>query len=102
MEGYIFGERIFGVAYYWKDFCLSKWVGLNNKKILQKQPKTVSTNSPWAYIWEGLLSERFLFLLFRECFCFVFFFRGGGKGAYYHNFTVSCARVSHIDHSHLT
>ena len=44
--------------------------------------KTVSTNSPWAYIWEGLLSEGYLRLRFgglifgRPCF----FFCGGGGG----------------------
>ena len=23
-------ELIFGGAYYWREFCVSKWVGLNN------------------------------------------------------------------------
>ena len=31
---------IFGGAYYWKEFCASKWVGLNTIR-------TASTNSPW-------------------------------------------------------
>ena len=26
------GELIFGGDYYWKEFCVSKWVGLDNKK----------------------------------------------------------------------
>ena len=51
-----FDGLIFGGAYYWKEFCFSKWVGLDNK--------TASTNSSWAYIWEGLLSEGFLGLRF--------------------------------------
>ena len=25
------GELIFGGAYYWRELCVSKWVGLNNK-----------------------------------------------------------------------
>ena len=25
------GELIFGGAYYWKEFCVSKWVGLDSK-----------------------------------------------------------------------
>ena len=50
------GELIFGGAYYWKVFCVFKWVGLDNK--------IASTNSPWAYIWEGLSSEGFLRLRF--------------------------------------
>ena len=64
------GELIFGGAYYWKEFCVSKWVGLDNKNGLKhyenslKQLKTASTNSPWPYIREGLLSEGFLRLRF--------------------------------------
>ena len=26
-----FGGLIFEVAYYWKEFCVSKWFGLDNK-----------------------------------------------------------------------
>ena len=33
--GLFLGELIFGGAYYWKDFCVSKWVGLDNKNSLQ-------------------------------------------------------------------
>ena len=29
--GLFLGELIFGGAYYWKEFCVSKWVGLDNK-----------------------------------------------------------------------
>ena len=25
--GLFSGDRIFGGAYYWKEFCISKWVG---------------------------------------------------------------------------
>ena len=83
--GLFLGELIFGGAYYWKEFCVSKWVGLDNK--------TASTNSPWAYICEGLSSEGFLHLRFgglifgRAYFTF-FFLEGGGGGDYYWNFTV--------------
>ena len=62
--GLFSGELIFGGAYYWKEFCISKWVGLDNKNSL-KQLETANRNSPWAYIWEGLLSEGFLCLRFR-------------------------------------
>ena len=57
---------IFGGA-YWKEFCVSNWVGLDNKNSLKhyenslKKIKTASSNSPWAYIGGG----------------------GGGGGAYY-------------------
>ena len=63
MLGLFSGELIFGGAYYWKEFCVSKWVGLDNKNNL-KQLKIASTNSPWAYIREGLLSEGYLRLRF--------------------------------------
>ena len=29
--GLFLEEPIFGGAYYWKEFCISKWVGLDNK-----------------------------------------------------------------------
>ena len=72
--GLFSGKLIFGGAYYWKKFCISKWVGLDNK--------TASTNSPWDYIWEGLLWEGFLCLrygglIFGRDY---FFFLGGGRG----------------------
>ena len=78
------GELIFGGAYYWKEFCVSKRVGLDNK--------TASTDSPWAYIWEGLLLEGLLLLRFGGLiFGRADFFLGGGVGgggASYRNFTV--------------
>ena len=51
-----------------------------------KQLKMASTNSPWAHIQAGLLSEgflrlRFRGLIFRRAYIF-FFFGGGGGGAY--------------------
>ena len=54
-----------------------------------KQLKTASTNSPWAYIWEGFIIGR-IFVSEIEVgggliFVFVFFLGGGG---YYCNFTV--------------
>ena len=70
LHGLFLGELIFRGAYYWKEFCISKWVRLDNKNSLKhyenslKQLKTASANSPWAYIREGLLSEGFLRLRF--------------------------------------
>ena len=40
--GLFSGELTFRAACYWKEFCVSKWVGLDNKKqckTLRKQPK---------------------------------------------------------------
>ena len=31
------GELIFGGAYYWREFCVSKWVGLDNKNSLKHE-----------------------------------------------------------------
>ena len=89
--GLIFGELIFAGAYYWREFCVSKWVGLDNKDSLKElgnspnQIKTVNTNSPWAYIQGGVLLEGYLHLSV--------FFLGGGlfsgeRGAHYRNVTV--------------
>ena len=33
--GLFSGELIFGGAYYWMEFCVSKWVGLDNKNSLK-------------------------------------------------------------------
>ena len=33
--GLFSGELIFGRAYYWMEFCVSKWVGLDNKNCLK-------------------------------------------------------------------
>ena len=63
--GLFLGELIFGGAYYWKEFCISKLVGLNNKNCLKhyknslKQLETASTNSPWAYIQEAYYQKDF-------------------------------------------
>ena len=75
MLGLFLGELIFGGDYCWKKFWLA------NKNSL-KHLKTASTNSPWAYIREGLLSEGYLRPRFRgrifgrACFGG----RGGGGG----------------------
>ena len=95
--GLFSGELIFRGAYYCKEFCVSKWVGLDNKNGPKhyedslKQLKTVTTNSPWAYIREGLLSEgclglRLGGLIFGKAYLFIYlffflffiFFWGGG------------------------
>ena len=81
MLGLFSGELIFGGAYYWKEFCVLKWVWLDNKT-----PSTM--NSPCAYIQEGLLSEGFL----RVRFGGLIFGR-----AYYRNFTVFVHRHSRFD-----
>ena len=35
LPGLFSGELIFGGAYCWKEFCISKWVGLDNKNSLK-------------------------------------------------------------------
>ena len=95
MLGLFSGKLIFGGAYYWKEFCVSKWVGLDNKNSLkhednrEKQLNTASGNSPWVYgsggliigrifaseIWEAYFREGLFIYLF-----IYFFFWGGGRG----------------------
>ena len=57
--------------------------------MLQKQLKIASTNSPWACIREGLLSEGFLHLRFGDLYSGRLIF----GGAYYWNFTVSAVSL---------
>ena len=73
--GLFSGELIFGGAYYWNEFCVLKWFGLDNK--------TASTNSLWAYIWEGLLSEGFLRLRFGGVILGRAYFREGLLSEFY-------------------
>ena len=77
-------------AYFRRDLLLegilhfnAKWAGLGNKNSLKhednslKQLKTANTNSPWAYTWESLLSEGYLYLRFWEfIFRRAYFWRG--------------------------
>ena len=85
------GELIFGGAYYWKEFCVSKWTGLDYKNSLKhyenrlKQLKRANTNRP-----HGLIFGR---AYYRKDFCVWYLgnlFSGGliTGGAYYRNFTV--------------
>ena len=85
--GLFSGELIFGGAYYWKEFCVSKWVELDNKNSLnhKNSPKQLITKVYGLIIREGLLSEGFFAseiwgAYFREGLCF--------GGTYYQNFTV--------------
>ena len=80
--GLFLGQLIFRGAYYWKEFCVSKWVGLDNQNSL-KQLKQLALKVQWAYIWEGLLSEgclrlRFGGLIFGRAYFFLAVGGGGG------------------------
>ena len=84
-----FAGLIFGGAYFWRGLLLEgtlcfkiseKWVWLDSTKKVKtakaprKQPKTAaSTNSPWAYSRESLLTEGFWGAYLREGFL-------GGEG----------------------
>ena len=54
-----FARLIFGRAYYRKEFCVSRWVGLDNKNSLKhednslKRLKKAKLYCPWACIPES-------------------------------------------------
>ena len=78
--GLFSGELIFGGAYYLKEFCVLKWVGLDNKNSLKQLALTV----------HGLILGR---AYYRKDFCVSGLgglFSGGliFGGACYRNFTV--------------
>ena len=75
--GLFSGELIFGGAYYWKEFVFQNGLGLTIN--------TANSNSPWAYVEEGLLLEGYSHLRFKGLFSGGLIF---GR-AYYQNFTVS-------------
>ena len=79
-EGLIIGRNFA----FQNGFGLSIKTAINTKDNNVKQLKTAKTNSPWAYIWEGLLSGGYLQLRFGGAYFWEDFFLGGG---YYQNFT---------------
>ena len=82
---------IFGGAYYWKEFCVSKWVGLVNKNSL----KQLTLKAP-RLIQEGLLLEGFLRLRFGELiFGRAYFFCGDG-GLLWKFYSINCSYHMHI------
>ena len=70
--GLFSGHLFFEGAYYWREFCVSKWIGLAIKTAVKtlkenslKQLKTATNPySTWAYILDGLLSGGYLRLRF--------------------------------------
>ena len=59
--------------------------------------KTASTNSPWAYIREGLLSEGYLRLRFGGLIFGRTYFGGGGGGLlseFYDSSTATCVSLT--------
>ena len=55
MLGLFSGEFIFGGAYYWKEVCISKWVGLVNKNSLKHYENSQKQLALTGY---GLKFER--------------------------------------------
>ena len=100
--GLIFVQTAFCWAYFWgslfsegliieRNFAFQNGLGLTIK--------TASTNSPWAYIREGLLSEGFVRLRFGGLIfgrAYFFFWGGGGGGLlseFYGIYTVQTAEM---------
>ena len=80
--GLIFVQKVF-----WGSLC-SEGLIIGRNFALGLTIKTATTNSPWAYIREGSLSEGFLRLRFGGRIFGRASFGGEGGGAYYRNFTV--------------
>ena len=82
--GLFSGELIFGgVNYYRKEFCISKWVWLDNKNTLKQLTLTV----------HGLIIRRIF-----ASGIWGTYFQGG---AYYRNFTVCELFWMVVDHGHV-
>ena len=61
--GLFLGELIFGGAYYWKEVCVSKWVGLDNKNSLKHYENSLKQ---LALKVHGLI---FGWMYYRKDFC---------------------------------
>ena len=80
MLGLFSGELIFGGAYYWKEFCVSKWVRLDNKNSLKQYGNSLHVKrlKQLALTVHGLIfgrAELIIGRVFGSEFC-----RGGGGG----------------------
>ena len=53
--GLFSGELIFGGAYYWTEFCVSKWVGLDTKNSLKHYENSLKQQ---ALTVHGLIFQR--------------------------------------------
>ena len=91
MLGLFSRELICGGAYYWKEFCVSKWVGLDNRNSLKHYENSLKQLAQtWAYIGEGFIGRLFASEIggayFREgllllLLLFIYFlFFGEGRG----------------------
>ena len=67
------GEDYFGGAYYWKEFCVSKWVGLDNKNSLKHYENSLMG----LYSGGGLIIRRILRLRFGGLIFGRAYFSGG-------------------------
>ena len=81
---YLFSrELIFLGAYYWKEFCVSKWVGLVNKNSLKHYKNSINQLALKVYVYiylGGLIIGRiFASAIWRG----LFFFRGEGGILWY-------------------
>ena len=61
--GLFSGELIFGGAYYWKEFCVSTWVGLDYKNSLKHYKNSLKQLTLTVH---GLIFER---AHYRKDFC---------------------------------
>ena len=78
--GFIFVQKTFLWAYFWGRL-FSEWLIIGGNFAFHNGMnltiKTANPNSPWAYIWEGLLSEKYLHLRFGGLICRrAYFWRG--------------------------
>ena len=76
-------KRPFCWAYFWGSLYSEELIIGGNfafQNGLDLTIKTANTNSPWAYIREGLLSEGYLRLKFGGLIFGRAYFRGGGGG----------------------
>ena len=73
------GETIFGGAFYWMEFSISKCVGLNNKNILKHKENSLKqlTLTVHGLIFGRAYYGKYIFVI--DLGGLIFFF-GGGRG----------------------
>ena len=58
LVGFFSGELFFGGAYYWREFCVLKWAGLDNKKGLKHKDNSLKQIETANSTIHGLIIRR--------------------------------------------
>ena len=80
LKGLFSRELIFGEGYYRREFCVLKWVGLDNKHSLKHLDNSIKELKQLTLTACGLIFRRAYYIVLEGFLWMKFFFWGGGVG----------------------